>query len=152
MVRINTFRYIQAIMRRQGITADTPEQVLATIATLYRRHSLNGIAAMFGVTRPTVTRWLKDTGVPLRARGGARIVGKPITLNGETRLWRDWFPPADWSQRERHILYQRLVRNGWPLDRALTEPLQPRQFATPRQTRRDARQRERWNDDENYDN
>lgn len=148
MVRINSFGYLQQVLRRQGVSADTPHQAINAIITMHQTQSASQIAARLGVTRPTVTRWLKESGVAVRPRGGWRHQGKPVTLNGETRLWREWFPPGYWPQRERQILYYRIVRSGWPLERALTEPLRPRRITTTRQRR----QREAWNEDENYDN
>lgn len=128
MVKINNFQFIQQHLRRHGLPAETPDRVVDAVVRLYQQQcaSSTQIAKTVGVSDVAVRRWLRVCGVAIRPRGGCRTQGKPVTLNGETRLWREWFPPEQWSRWERHILYQRLVRSGWPLERALTEPMQPR--------------------------
>lgn len=126
MAKIYNFPYVQATLRQHGLAADTPEDAVASLTALYPCAGSSTLAERAGVTSVTIRRWLREQGVRLQPRGGARCVGKPVTIAGETRLWREWFPPDDWPQRERHALWQRLVRSGWTIERALTEPLTPR--------------------------
>lgn len=89
--------------------------------------SYRQLSARYGVTRGHITSILNGTSWPLA--GGARIErhrnDMPITFGGETRSANDWAKPL--GLRGKVLL--RRIREGWPVDRALTEPNNRRRSA-----------------------
>ena len=151
---ISYFHEIRARLHRAGHPVQTPHEAYEAVWRLYQQHqSSREVSKIVGVSDTTIRNWLRKNNKPRISRGGARMVGAPVTLFGRRKLWREWFPPEDWPARERHTLYDRIVRRGWSVERALTEPILPRQFSRPRVSRT-ANTATAWSDhdDETYDN